>query len=796
MQIWRIILQVLFFLLMILLIGGQLFYFQYQQIKPEPREKVRIPGLAAPVNLRVDAGGVAHIAARNEPDLITVMGYYVASQRLWEMDLIRRAARGRLSEVFGEETFEFDMLFRNLQFDSLSAYLYQNISPESKEWLTWYSRGVNHFVAESKDNAPLPYQMRGIQPQPWQPRDILALYRCISWLMTESWGNDFFFWQLYRQLPPELSKTLLPEIPLDVPPAEEYEAAIQHLKKTREIATRFKRWMGIVPGARHSCARALDSTLAPSAKALLVTEQPFGRRIPLEWIELHLSCPEWEAAGFSLPGMPGIFAGRNRHIAWASTPALSDETDYYLERIDPASKTYFRGNTKLPLNFIKQSIGIKNREREVTFLIYDIQRRPVLKPSLEDIQFPSALTLDWSGWHPGDEVSTLLRLARAQTWDDFREALSSFKVPAQYFLFTDSRGHAGWQYAGVLTQKPQDNRPPGRESNPPRPGWPNVLPFEKNPFSPGSSGQVIVCSDVENPVPDPLSTTAAGASSLRTAQFRENAAANQFPRNAAFIDSVLFDDRSIEFLRILPEWLNIMAQREWTPGHQQKDILWVLSQWNGKEGADSVAACFFRIWQWFVLRNIFLDQMGEELFDQFMELPELYPTVFLHTILEKNNPWFDDKTTPGIVETREDLVFTGFSKAMAFFDQELGEEIYRWHWQDLREALSGKSSSASLESFLWDQSAFARFMVVRQYGKRLRAYAEKGLENHSDYGNLIVVDWGKPDIYRSVVSGPLARGGLLPSSPATGLALTDGGLKTVSWSKSSKYLLNINIDTE
>ncbi len=795
MHIGRIILQIFFFLLVVLLIGGQLFYFQYRQIKPEPRQKVSIPGLAAPVSLQVDSGGVAHIVAQNEPDLITAMGYYVASRRLWEMDLIRRAARGRLSEVFGEETFEFDMLFRNLQFDSLSAYLYQNISPESKEWLTWYSRGVNHFIAESKDNAPLPYQMRGIQPQPWQPRDMLAVYRCISWLMTESWGKDFFSWQLYRRLPAELSKTLLPEIPLDLPPAGEYEAAIQQLKKTRGIATRFKRWLGIAPGARHSCAWALNSTLAAPAKALLVTEQPFGRRMPLEWIEIHLSCPEWEAGGFSLPGIPGIFAGRNRHIAWGSVPAFSDETDYYLEKIDPTSKAYFRGNTKLPLSFIKQSIGIKNREREVTFLIYDIQRRPVLKPSLEDIQSASALSLDWSGWYPGDEVFTLFRLARAQTWNDFREALSTFMVPAQYFLFADSCGHTGWQYAGMLTQKPQDSRPAGRESNPPKPGGQDAISFEKNPGL-GSAGQVIVCSDVENPAPNPLSNTAAGAGSFRMAQIREGAAANQFPRNTALIDSLLFNDRSIEYLRILPEWLNIMAQREWASGHQQNDILWVLSQWNGKEGAASVPVCFFRIWQWFVLKNIFRDQMGEELFDQFMELPELYPTVFLRTILEKNDPWFDDKTTPGIVETRENLVFAGFGEAMAFFNQELGEEIYRWNWQNLWDALSGKSSSAGFESFLWDQSPLSRFMVDSQYGKRFRTYPGKGLENHGDHGNLIVVDWGKPDTYRSVVSGPHVRGALSPSSAAAGLALPDGSLKTVSWSKSFKHMLNIDIEAK
>lgn len=796
MQIWRSVLQIFFFLVMILLIGGQLFYFQYQQIKPEMREKVRIPDLAAPITLRIDSGGVAHITAQNEPDLITAMGYYVASQRLWEMDLMRWAARGRLSEVFGEETFEFDLLFRNLQFDSLSAYLYQNISAESKEWLNWYSRGINHFITESQDNPPLPYQIRGIRPQPWQPRDLLAQYRCISWLMTESWEKDFFSWQLYRQLPPELSRTLLPEIPLDAPPVEEYEAAIPHLKKTRQIARRFRKWMGIAPAGRYSCTRALDSTLTASAKALLVTEQPFGRRMPLEWIELHLSCPEWEAAGFSLPGMPGIFAGRNRHIAWASTPALSDETDYYLEKIDPASKTYFQGNTKLPLNFIKQSIGIKNRERTVTFLIYNVQRRPILKPSLDDLQSSTALTLDWSGWYPGDEVFTLLRLARAQTWEDFREALSFFKVPAQYFLFTDSRGHTGWQYAGIITQKPQDSRPAGRQSNPPRPGRSNILPFEKNPFIPGSTGPVIVCSHEENPLPNPLSNPAAGGS-MRMAQFRGNSAAEQLLQYALPIDSMLFNDRSIEFLQILPEWLKIIAQWEQTPDHQQNDILWVLSRWNGKEGTDSVAACFFRIWQWFVLSNIFLDQMGEELFDQFMELPELYPAVFLRTIFEKNNPWFDDETTPDLVETHESLVITGFNKAMAFFNQELGEEIYRWNWQNLREVLSEKSFSAGFESFLWDQSFFSRFMVLRQYGKGFRNSALKGLENHSDYyGNLIVVDWAKPDTYRSVLSRPPGWRALLPSSAAAGLTLMDGGLKTVSWSKNSKYLLNMNIDTE
>lgn len=796
MLIGRIILQIFFFLLVVLFIGAQLFYLQYQQIKPQPQERVRIPGLAASVNLRVDSGGVAHIFAQNESDLITATGYYAASQRLWEMDLLRRVARGRLAEVFGEETFEFDLLFRNLRFDSLSVYLYQHISAESKDWLAWYSRGINQFINESKDNTPLPYQMRGIQPEPWRPQDILAMYRCISWLMTDSWGKDFFSWQLYRQLPPELSRTLLPESPRDLPSAEEYEAAIQHLKKARKIAMRFKRWLGIAPSARQPCAWALDSTLAPSAKALLANEQPFGRRLPLKWIELHLSCPEWEAAGFALPGIPGIFAGRNRHIAWGSTPALSDETDLYLERIDPLSKTYFQGQTKLPLNFGKQSIGIKNREREVTFLIYDIQRRPVLKPSLEDIQSSPALSLEWSGWYPGDEVLTLFRLARAQTWNDFREALSSFTVPAQYFLFADSQGHTGWQYAGTLTQKPQEGRSLPRENSPPIPGWQDFVPFEKNPYGLGGGAPIIFCSGAEDPALNSASNMAPGARAFREKRFREFTAANKFPRNTAAFDSLLFDERSIEYLHVLPEWLNVVVQRTRTPGHQQEDILWMLSQWNGAEASASVPACFFRIWQWFVLKNTFQDQMGEELFDQFVELPELYPAVFLRTILEKHNPWFDDITTPAIVETRDDLVFTGFREANAFLARELGTEIYRWNWQNLWRVREQKLSSTGFDSFLWDQSPLSRFMVDRENGKKIQTYPGKWLESHSDYGNSIIVDWGNPDTYRSIVSVPLSHGASFPSPGVAAAALPGNRLKTVFFSNEFKYLLNININTE
>lgn len=192
MRFLKWILGTISFFALIALAIWLLYYIQFNKIKPEYPENVKLTGILKPVNIEIDSSGVPHVLAQNEQDLITAMGYYVASTHLWEMELMRRSGLGRLSEVFGQSTFDFDLMFRNIQLDTLSAYLYQNISEDSKKWLEWYTNGVNQFIINNKNNLPVEFQLMEHRPERWKPRDVLVVERFVGWMLNKSWKLDFF----------------------------------------------------------------------------------------------------------------------------------------------------------------------------------------------------------------------------------------------------------------------------------------------------------------------------------------------------------------------------------------------------------------------------------------------------------------------------------------------------------------------------------------------------------------------------------------------------------------------------
>jgi len=383
----RTLLRVFYWTFAILVIatGTLAWWFIYRPL-PQIDGNTSLPGLQHDVTVERDRWGVPHIRASSVEDLAEAQGYVMAQDRLWQMDLLRRVARGQLSEILGPRTLAIDKEFRTNGFARAAERDATLMDPESRKVMEAYARGVNQFIAQHKKSLPLEFSLLRYEPKPWQPSDTIAISGYMYRTLTNTWERELNRSKVAERAGPDRAKDLFSE-----------EAAMDHFVvgdpkviddgSQRSAAdsedddddddmqpdTVLKASSSVAPNMAISESDAdLTSALAESVQAflaeskndirqglgsnnwvvsgahtatgkpLLANDTHLELMIPSIWYEIHLTAPGWNIKGFTLPGAPMIIIGHNDHIAWGFTNNGADVQDLYVETFNPSSPDEYR----------------------------------------------------------------------------------------------------------------------------------------------------------------------------------------------------------------------------------------------------------------------------------------------------------------------------------------------------------------------------------------------------------------------------------------------------------------------
>jgi penicillin amidase len=199
-KVTKVVAGVSFVLIVILISTIVLSYNFINKSLPQFEGEVRVQFLIDSVRIYRDENGIPHIFAKNEHDLYFALGYVTAQDRLWQMDLSRRIASGRLSEIFGVQTLEIDKLFRTIGLLKTAQEIQKNLSEKSIEVLKSYSDGVNFFIKTHKDELPVEFKLLGYEPEEWTIIDCILITRLMAWQLNFSGGRSRFFPKFYQGL--------------------------------------------------------------------------------------------------------------------------------------------------------------------------------------------------------------------------------------------------------------------------------------------------------------------------------------------------------------------------------------------------------------------------------------------------------------------------------------------------------------------------------------------------------------------------------------------------------------------
>jgi penicillin amidase len=306
-------------------------------------ENVSLSGLGDKVEVWFDDHGVPHIYARSWPDASRALGYLHATDRLGQMDLLRRKGSGTMSEIRGKEALKDDILVRQLGLRRSCEAVWKSdtLPGELREDLIAYSAGVNQKIAELGDNLPLVFKALGYKPAPWTPVDSMIFSKYMGWDQSD---DDLWFGQVVEKLGAETFEQLWPlerpyEIPTIAKQADRAKVSRYLLEPVpgaagayaaAQKAMNWNRWLGGTP-AFGSNNWAVDGTKTASGKPILCSDPHLGFSLPMIWYTCHICVNGQSVAGVTFPGGPAVIIGHTDHHAWGLTNLQSDAVDYFVE---------------------------------------------------------------------------------------------------------------------------------------------------------------------------------------------------------------------------------------------------------------------------------------------------------------------------------------------------------------------------------------------------------------------------------------------------------------------------------
>lgn len=729
-----------------------------------------LAGLEAAVRVRFDSWGVPHIEAESEDDAMAALGFVHANDRMTQMELGRRAAFGRLAELFGNPAVEVDVHFRTLRIGVTAEAMAEAVSPRTRRWLAAYARGVNAWLAARGEDLPPGLRLLGLRPEPWRPADSIAF----ALLMA----RDLSFWngrpeeQRFRWLRAfgeARSRELIGAPDLHLP------AAIQALAARMPPTTGMKARNGeggVATAAPGSNNWALGPGRTRNGAALLANDPHLELNLPSIWYQALIRAPGYEAAGMTLPGAPGVVIGRGPHLAWAFTNTMLDDHDLFFEELDETGEHYRRGDGWQPLIIERQTITVRQGDdRDLVLRATD--RGPLLDADPK-AGLP-ARSLAWTAHEGGDPLAALADLAAARHPEEALAALDPFICPAQNLVVAFRDGTLLFTVLGRVPARRQgDGRLPAPGADVAY-GWEGLRPRAENPLvvlSPEDAGDALLVT-ANNDIRPPDYTLPLVADFFpghRAHRIRERLQARSD-----------WDVEGSAALATEPVSLyarDVVAHLGTPDGGDAARAYQALAGWDHAMELHGPAALYALV-ERELMRAIFADEAADA------ELGSIADQAALLRLLEgeMDSAWFDDVSTSQR-ESRAATIDAALAAAWQEGVRRWGEDVAAWDYGALHQlTLRHRLDAVPVLGGWLRRGPFP----VAGSGTAIAAYGAvwRGDRQMVTFGPSMrwVVDWGQPDRAFAALPGGQSGHGADPHYDDQIAPFLAGSLHVAPWSE-------------
>jgi len=699
------------FIVLLVAVSAGIWWFVYRPL-PQVDGTITLSGLHADVSVERDGWGVPHIRAGSFEDMLEAQGYAMAQDRLWQMDVLRRAALGQLSEILGPGALAIDREFRVLGFQRAAERDAAALSGDSRIAAEAYARGVNKFIEQHKDNLPIEFSLLRYKPRPWLPADSFAITAYMYQSLTDTWEDELNRAKVTERVGADRAKELFsPEAAMDhfvVGDPDNKKDGSQHARGDSDddddddemdsdavlkasngdsvdsapgeqgiapgiTASLWPEARDFLSGTNREIRRGLGSNNwvvsgahTATGKPLLANDTHLELSVPSIWYEVHLTAPGWNVKGFTLPGAPLVVIGHNDQIAWGFTNNGADVQDLYIETFNPAAPDEYRVNgTWKKAQVLDEIIHVRGKDDE-HLKVWVTRHGPVVRRDGD-----KGYALRWTATEPGGLSNTYNWLGKARNWEEFRAAMKLVYGPAQNAVYADTSGNIGYLMAARVPVRKKGH------GEVPVPGdtddyeWTGYIPFDQLPeaFNPESGLIVTANARVTGPDYKPYLTDR-WEEPYRTARI---VALLEDRHGLRPEDMLKVENDCFSYPHVfLAEQLSAAVKNVQPKDVRALHLIQGLKDWNGIATADSREIPFLQGVRRALLEMILEPYLGKE-----TSLYEWRSMTFLQKVLtDRPAKWL-----PSAYKSYDDMLAASADRAVAkMADQTKSQRPEDWSW--------------------------------------------------------------------------------------------------------------------
>lgn len=679
-----------------------LYWFAARSV-PDYDATTTVTGISAPVEIVRDTSNVPHVFGADDADVFFGLGYAHAQDRMWQMLFLRRAAQGRLSELFGQKTVQADILMRRLDIYRAAQQSVADQDPETQTALRAYADGVNAWLNEVNQGAKgrgAPEMWLFNHPvAPWQPTDSIAVLKLIALQMTAHAeeevlrarlslyaGDDVRIDDLLPDAPgPAIAA--LPKYSALVPGAGRYVAAVEP-----PTSAMFPVKSRAFSGASNAWAAAPVRTA--NGSTLLANDPHLPLTAPSIWYLARLELETGGVIGGTIPGIPAILSGRSDALGWGVTTAYVDDQDVFLEEVNPSDASLYRTPTGWQPFVTRDSIIRVKDAPAITAKLKWTENGPVLGDkdfSLGTIRPPGHVAvLAWTGLSPNDtSMSAAIDLMKSRTIAQAVNAVQDYVAPAQNLTIAD-RNKIAMLTIGAIPQRDQNKQGKGRlpsygyiDEN----RWDGFFASDTNPRIIDPEGGIVGNTNnkvTDRPFPNNVSFSYGDTQRIhrlkRLMEEREVHTRESFI--GAQLDTVSFTARTLLPLVGKDLWFTGEAAEN-QPDTRRAVALRLLADWNGEMNEHLPEPLIYAAWMRALQNRLIRDELGP-LAQEFSHIEPLFIERVFRNI-EGAAVWCDVVQSTR-VESCADMARLSLDDALLWLEQNFNTTVESLRWGDAHQA--------------------------------------------------------------------------------------------------------------
>jgi penicillin amidase len=678
-------------------------YLQYTKPKYEGEEKLN--NISKETTVYFDEYGVPHIYAETQKDAMITLGYVHAQDRLWQMELMRRIAPGRLSEIFGNPVLKTDKFFAGIGIDENSKQAVAQLNKNSQTYIlaNAYLDGINQYIAEGK--TPVEITLLGIKQEKFTLKDVYNIFGFMSFSFAMAQKTDPLLTNIRDKFGIEYLKDFGIDGSLGTKQLKSNKGKFkEYTVMAKSVAALLEN--SPVPAFIGSNSWVIGSEKTKNGNVILANDPHIMYSQPGTWYEAHIVCPDYEMYGFYIAGTPFPLLGHNRNYAYGLTMFENDDVDFFAEENNPNNEKQYKTVDGYKNYTYKQKVIKVKDSLDVKLNVKASQHGSIVSGLLDGLSKDKSVAMSWIYTQQKNEIlDAVYQLSHAKNLEGFQKHIELIKAPGLNIMYGDAKGNIAWITSGKLYKVDKSvntnfilNGANGIDDKK------EFLPFAKNPAAVNPPWNYVYTANNQPEaidgylypgyyLPKDRATRIDGLLAPKSNWTKED------------VSKMIVDNISATAETIVANMTKPLETSKFS--ENEKKAFTILKSWKATHELQDIAPSIYNKWLYFYLKATFEDELDEENFKLLLGT-HIVKQMIEAQIQNEASPWWDNIKTKNIKETQSEILTKSFKEAVAALEKQLGSDVNKWKWE--------KVHKVEFQHPIGKVKMFSKFFNVGSFG--------------------------------------------------------------------------------